>query len=287
MAAEPQWDLGRRRRLARILSPVSGRAVVVAVDHGLFIGPLPGAEDLTQTVAAVAAGGADAVQLTPGAALSAGRELIGPGRPTLVLRMDATNVWRPKPKANPTYHARVASPMDAVRLGADAAVCFLFVGYENDRVEGENLETVASWASQCRELGMPLVVEPLALQPGGQPVRDPDLVRLMVRMAWEAGADIVKADYTGDKESFRGVIQSVPVPVLVRGGPRCDTVEETLILVADALEAGASGVVFGRNVWQQPDVPGAVRAIRHLCHEGGTVRQALALAGQAPAGGGR
>ncbi len=275
MSDAPKWDLGRRRRLARILRPESGRGVVVALDHGLFIGPLPKLESVPETVRLVAAGDPDAIQLTPGAALAAGGELVGRCRPALVLRLDATNLWRPRPKAHPTYHARVATPADALRLGADAVVCFLFVGYEDDAIEQANLERVAAWGAECRELGLPLIVEPLGIRPDGGPVRDPEIVRLAVRMAWEAGADVIKADYTGDPESFRSVIASVPVPVLVRGGPRTDTVRDSLAVVAEALEQGAAGVVFGRNIWQQPHPAGVVRAIAHLCHEGGTLEGAL------------
>ena len=272
---DPQWDLGRRRRLARILRRETGRGVVVALDHGLFIGPLPKLESVPETVRLVAAGQPDAIQLTPGATLAAGGELVGSGRPALVLRLDATNLWRPQPRPHPTYHARVATPADGTRLGADAVVCFLFVGYEDDRVEQTNLERVAAWAAECREIGMPLIVEPLGIRPDGGPVRDPAIVRLAVRMAWEAGADVIKADYTGDPESFRSVVASVPVPVLVRGGPRTDTVRDSLAVVAETLEQGAAGVVFGRNIWQQPNPAAVVRAIAHLCHEGGSLDGAL------------
>ena len=275
MTDDPKWDLGRRRRLARILRPESGRAVVVALDHGLFIGPLPKLESVPGTVRDVVAGAPDGIQLTPGAALSAGGELLGNNRPALILRMDATNLWRPQPRPHPTYHARVARPLDGVRLGADAVVCFLFVGYEDDAIEADNLERVAGWAAECRDLGMPLIVEPLGIRPDGSPVRDPEVVRLAVRMAWEAGADVIKADYTGDAKSFRSVVESVPVPVLVRGGPRTDTVRDSLAVVAETLEQGAAGVVFGRNIWQQPNPAGVVRAIAHLCHEGGSLDGAL------------
>ncbi len=278
MATEPMWDLGRRRRLARIVRPATGRAVVVALDHGLFIGPLPQLESVPAAVRGVVAGRPDAVQLTPGATLAAGEAFCGSDRPAMILRLDATNLWRSKPKPHPAYHARVATPLEAVRLGADAAVCFLFVGYEDDTVERDNLERVANWAAECRGLGMPLIVEPLAITPSGGAVRDPDVVRLLVRMAWEAGADIIKADYTGDPESFRTVVESVPVPVLVRGGPRMDGVADSLRVVADSLAVGAAGVVFGRNIWQQPDPAAMVRAIDHLCHGGGDLDGAVRLA---------
>lgn len=277
---EPQWDLGRQRRLGRILNPESGRAVVVAVDHGLFIGPLPQLESVPETVAAVVRGEPDAVQMTPGAALSAGALLPKRGAPTLILRIDATNIWRARPAAHPVYHAAVASPTEAVRLGADAAVCFLFAGYEDDRAERDNLERLAAWAAECRSLGLPLIVEPLGITPDGRPVRDVDLVRLLVRMAWEAGADLIKADYTGDPASFARVCASVPVPVLVRGGPRMDTAAETLQVVSDALQAGAAGVVFGRNIWQQPNPAAMVRAIALLCHGHGSLQEALRVAEQ-------
>lgn len=93
------------------------------------------------------------------------------------------------------------------------------------------------------------------------------------RLGFEHGADLVKSYYT---EDFRRVTDNCPVPVLVAGGPRIETVEETLQIVHDPSEAGAAGVVFGRNIWQSGDTRGMIRALGSIIHEGHPVAEALA-----------
>lgn len=148
-------------------------------------------------------------------------------------------------------------------------------GYAEDREEGANLQDIGRLASECRALGLPLVVEPLAVAPGQHRVNPPEVVELLARIAWEAGADLLKVDYTGSRETFARVVRAAAVPVLVRGGPRTETAAEALAMVAEALEAGARGVVFGRNVWQHDDPAGMVRALRRIVHEGAGVGAAL------------
>ncbi|HWI44702.1 MAG TPA: hypothetical protein VNT12_00935 [Rubrobacter sp.] len=93
----------------------------------------------------------------------------------------------------------------------------------------------------------------------------------MVR--FQHAADFVKSYYTEDS---RQVTDNCPVPVLIAGGPRMETAQETLRVVQDATEAGAAGVVFGRNIWQSGDTRGMIRALNSIIHEGRPVDEALA-----------
>ncbi len=90
---------------------------------------------------------------------------------------------------------------------------------------------------------------------------------------FEHGADFVKPYYTEDS---RKVTKNCPVPVLIAGGPRMETARETLQVVQDATQAGAAGVLFGRNIWQNGDTRGMIRALNSIVHEGGPVAEALA-----------
>jgi DhnA family fructose-bisphosphate aldolase class Ia len=93
------------------------------------------------------------------------------------------------------------------------------------------------------------------------------------RVGFEHGADFVKSYYT---EDFSKVTDNCPVPVLIAGGPRMETADETLQVVQDAMEAGAAGVVFGRNIWQSGDTRGMIRALNSIIHEGRPASEALA-----------
>jgi len=135
--------------------------------------------------------------------------------------------------------------------------------------------------AQATRFGMPLMVEPLVMQDnavaGGYMVDgDADKVVTLVRQAVELGADLIKADPTDDLAEYGRVIQAAAdVPVLVRGGGRVE--DRTLLERTSAvLDAGARGIVYGRNVIQHPDPAGITAALMAVLHEGSSVEAALA-----------
>lgn len=269
--------LGKALRLSRLFRPDTGNSIVVAMDHGLFLGPIAGVENVRAAVERVVAGRPDGVQISVGTACAVVNFLQGKQAPALVLRLDATNIWRSKPEPKEGYHVTVASVEDAVRLGADAVVAFFFVGYETDGQEAANLERLAKLAAACRDWGMPFVIEPLVIERGAHAVRDPERIKLAVRIASELGADALKVDYTGDPKSFRSIVEAATAPILVRGGPKMDTDEAMLHMVKEAMDAGARGLVFGRNIWQHQNPAAVLTALGAIVHEGASEAEALKL----------
>ncbi|GIV85131.1 MAG: hypothetical protein KatS3mg052_2138 [Candidatus Roseilinea sp.] len=162
---------------------------------------------------------------------------------------------------------------DAVRLGAQAVVVMAFIGIP---VELQTFRIIAKVARECAQAGLTLMVEALPCPSERIPdAKDARAMASAARLAFEHGADLVKTYYTGSPESFRLVSQTCPVPVLIAGGPKMETLSETLQVAYGALEGGAAGVVFGRNVWQSGDAVGVVRALRCLIHEGVSVEAAI------------
>lgn len=267
--------LGKARRLRRILRPDTGKGIIVAMDHGLFLGPITGLEDLRATMERVIAGSPDGVQVSFGAAHLIADFLQGRHAPALVLRVDVTNIWRSRPEPKEGYHVTLAGVEEALQMDADAVVAFFFIGYETDAQEAENLERLATLANTCRDMGMPFIVEPLVIERGAHVVRDPDRIKLAVRIASEIGADALKVDYTGDPKSFREVVEAATAPILVRGGPRMEMDEAMLQMVKEAMEVGAKGLVFGRNIWQHPNPAALLGALHALVHEDASVDDAL------------
>ncbi len=267
---------GAQLRQSRIINPETGRGIVVAIDHGLFIGPLPGVERAGVTIDGLLPGKPDAIQMTPGITRANVGKFLGKGKPGVVVRLDATNIWRKKPAPREGYYTHVASVSDAVQLGADAVVTFLFAGYDTDAQEADNLQTLARIGSEAHQTGMPFIVEPLAIQKGANVVRDFDIMRLIVRMASEIGADLIKADFPENAKQFEELVATASVPILVRGGPKMDSDQEMLQMVRDAVDRGAAGIVFGRNVWQHANPAGILKALAVVVHQGGSVQQALA-----------
>ena len=268
--------VGKAIRASRILTPESGRGIVVAMDHGMFIGAGGRLLDVEKAVTLIASAGPQALQVHHGIASRFHSIFHGKKSPSLVLRVDTCNQWRKRPAPREGYRRLVSSIEEAAVIGADAVCCFLFTGYPNDTMEGDNVADVAHLAQESRKWGIPLVVEPLAMEEGKDAVRDVELVKLMVRIAAELGADMIKADYT-DKKTFREVIRVSPAPILVRGGPKTKTEREALEMVKDAMDAGAKGLVFGRNVWDFPDPVKMMRALSAIVHEDASVDRAVRL----------
>src|SRR5215211_4381900 len=130
-------------------------------------------------------------------------------------------------------------------------------------------------SDKCDEWSLPLVA---MMYPRGENIKnphDPEIVAHAARVGAEAGADIVKAVYTGDPDSFKRVVRSCPVPLVIAGGPKANSDREILEMCNGAMAAGAKGVTFGRNIFQHKNPPAMVRALRKIIIENRNVREAL------------
>ena len=76
------------------------------------------------------------------------------------------------------------------------------------------------------------------------------------------GADVIKAPYTGDPQSFGDIVAATPVPVVTAGGPRCESLEEVVAMMRDVVRSGAAGSTVGRNVWGFPNIPETIRQLK-------------------------
>jgi DhnA family fructose-bisphosphate aldolase class Ia len=238
-----------------------GKALVVAMDHGRAYGAIEGLEDPGAVIEASIEGGADAIMTTFGVAKRYNEQLAG--RIPTIIRLDGgPSLYREDWLAY-TEWGLLHSVEDALLLGADGVVLMAFVGIP---VELQTYRIVARVAGECLRANLPLVVE--ALPCPGERIPDPrapDAMASAARIGFEHGADLVKSYYT---EDFRRVTGNCPVPVLIAGGPRMETVGETLQVVQDAMHAGAAGVVFGRNIWQSGDTRGTIKALHDIIHKG-------------------
>ncbi len=243
---------------------------MVAFDHGLHLGVIPGTLKPLSVLADLAQAGADAFLVGPGIARECSSVFAGRGAPGLILRLDWTNRWR-APDALGSDEGRgrlIASVEDAARLGADAVLVYMFIGYDDPDAEARQVEDVARVARACEAMGIGCIIEPMArgARVGDNPYRA-DFIALGARMACEIGADVLKTDYSGDAESFSQVVQASFRPVLIAGGPKTTTLRQTLEMVKGALSAGARGMFIGRNVFQSPDPRRMMRVLRGLIHE--------------------
>ena len=268
----------------RRLFAADGRCFDVAVDHGFFGEPrfLAGIENLAAALDVLVEAAPDAIQLSPGSAPLLQRR---PGpKPALVLRTDVANVYGPTVDAEAGYFSELVPEAveQALRLDAACVVVNLLWIEGREDLQRACVRNVAALKARCEPAGMPLMVEPLAMQPGsaGYGVNgDPERIRALVRQAVELGADIIKADPTDDLGDYPGVIEVAGgIPLLVRGGGRASD-EEVLRRTEAVMRAGAAGIVYGRNVIQHERPPAMTRALMSVVHDGVGADAALASLG--------
>ena len=261
---------GKSIRLSRILKRGRG-SLVVAFDHPLVLGPIPGTVNPDKQIARFIEGKADALLLNLGmmqhVADAAAREDL----PGLIARIDWTTALGTASQipAGAFRSCLVAHPEDALRLGADAVIVFLVVGSGDVDFDRGEIERVARVSRECEQLGVPLIVESVARGANVQNPHDPEWLLLHTRIAAELGADVIKTEYTGDPESMQRVVASCPIPILVLGGSRSGSDQDVLNVVGGIMQAGAAGVFFGRNVFQTKNIPEFMARI-HLALRGET-----------------
>lgn len=248
-----------------------GRALIVAMDHARTHGVIQGLENPGAVIETVIEAGADGIMTTLGV-MKKYRSAVA-GRVPVTLRLDGgPSLFREDWLAYTEWDL-LHSVEDALLLGADSVVLMAFIGIP---VELQTLRIVASVASECMRANLPLLVEALPCPSERIPdAKDPLAMASAARLAFEHGADYIKTYYTGTPEGFRMVVDNCPVPTLIAGGPKMNTVEETLQVVDGAIAAGAAGVVFGRNIWQSPNPGKMVRALQRIVHGRTSVAEAM------------
>ena len=268
-------------RLNRLFA-ADGRCFDVAVDHGFFgeLAFLTGIESMARAIATLVEAGPDAIQLSPGQAPILQR-LSGPRKPALVLRTDVVNVYGQALPRRPASVLVDGAVAQALRLDAACVVVNLLLLPGQPELLEQCVRNVAALRAACDPVGMPLMVEPLAMRPAehGPYGVDGDPARIvpLVRQAVELGADVIKADPTDDLGDYGRVIEVAGhVPVLVRGGGRAPD-EEVLRRTEAVMRAGAAGIVYGRNVIQHERPAAMTRALMAIVHDGASAEEALEL----------
>jgi len=175
-------------------------------------------------------------------------------------------------------HTRmIAGVEDAVRLGADAVICYMFTCHKDPRLEVKSVEIAAAVASEARRWGVPVVVEPMVARNGDLSPFDSEAIASNTRMAVEIGADVIKTDWSGHARSFERVVAAAArTPILIAGGERRGADEDTLHTIAAILEAGAQGVLFGRAFFKSASPLRLMKAARDLIHGELTLNEAIA-----------
>lgn len=254
-------DWGMQNRISRIIKPQTGKTVMLAVDHGYFMGPTTGLEKLDQMVNPLLPY-ADTLMLTRGAL----RYYIDPGVDVpITLRVSGgTSILNEEMLL---HEGITCSVEDAIRLNASCVAFSIMVGAEYER---DTILAFAEVIDEARAWGLPTLCVTAV---GRNMVRDAKYMRLASRLGAELGADIIKTYYVDD---FETVTESCPVPVVIAGGKKIPE-RDALQMARDAIDAGAAGVDMGRNIFQSESPVAMIQAVRAVVHGGATVNEALEL----------
>lgn len=261
-----------------------GRCLDVAIDHGVCNEPsfLSGLENMESVVKTLTAAAPDAIQMNYGQA-DLLQDLPGKDKPALVMRIDMGNPYnRVRHRDMWAVLQNEAEPLiGALAMDAACVVVNLFMLPDEPDLFRQCVQNIARVRADCDKYGMPLMIEPLVMQPvtehGGYMVDgDADKIVTLTRLAREMGADIVKADPTTDADEFHRVVEAARCPVLVRGGGKED-LRAVFDKSAALMKQGAMGMVYGRNVYQHSNPNAVVRGLMAIVHDNASGEEAFAL----------
>ncbi len=255
-------DWGMDNRLSQLIQP-DGHCFFLPIDHGYFQGPTKCLEDPAETIKPLLTF-CDGLFVTRGVL----RSCVDPANTKpIILRVSGGTSMVGKDLANEVLTTSIE---EIIRLNASAVGISVFVGSD---YENQTLLNLAKLVNECEDYGIPV----MAVTAVGRELekRDARYLSLCCRIAAELGARIVKTYWC--KEDFDKVVKGCPVPVVIAGGPKCESELEVLEFVYDGMQKGAIGINLGRNVWQATHPVAMAAALRAIIHEKATVKKAHSL----------
>jgi len=251
-------DWGMQNRLSQLMP--GGKCFFMAMDHGYFQGPTTGLEKPGETIRPLLPY-VDALFCTRGVLRSS---LDPTANKPIILRVSGGTSMVGGNLANEIVTTAID---DIIRLNAAAVGISVFIGSEYEK---ETLQNLAFLVNECEQYGIPV----MAVTAVGREMekRGSRYLALCCRICAELGAKVVKT-YWCD-EGFDKVVEGCPVPVVMAGGPKCETELEVLEFVHDGIQKGAVGVNLGRNVWQNPNAVAIAKALQAIVHQNASVKEA-------------
>jgi len=243
-------DWGMENRLLQLIQ-ADGHCFFLPIDHGYFQGPTSCLEKPGETIKPLLPY-CDALFVTRGVL----RASVSPaGSKPVILRVSGGTSVLGEDLANESLTTSIE---EILRLNAAAVGISIFVGSDYER---ESLMNLAEIVNQCEDFGIPV----MAVTAVGKELekRDARYLALASRIAAELGARVVKTYWCRD---FDKVTCGCPVPVVMAGGPKCETEKEVMDFVYDGMQNGAVGLNLGRNVWQHPHPVAMMRALHGIIH---------------------
>lgn len=256
------YSFGKKNRLSKIVME-DGKALMLAIDHGYFMGAAHGME-MPKVQVEKLIPHIDSLMLSPGILTS---QIDSDFKKGIVLRASGGNTILESDIDN---EGLILSAKNAIKLNASAIAVSMFVGAEHSH---QTILNLTDAINDAMEYDLPV----LGVTAVGKALKDKKEKRYLThasRLAAELGADIVKTYYC---EGFEEVVKKTTVPIIVAGGPKLDSYKDVLELCYNSIQCGAIGLDMGRNIWQS-DYPEAITAgVAHIIHKNSSVKEALQL----------
>jgi putative autoinducer-2 (AI-2) aldolase len=252
-------DWGMQNRLSRLIQS-DGHCMFLPIDHGYFQGPTSRLEKPGETIRPLVPY-ADGLFVTRGVL----RASVPPDNsPPVILRVSGGTSVVGKDLA---HESLTTSIQEAIRLNVAAVGMSIFIGSD---YEYDSLVNLGKLVDECETNGIPV----MAVTAVGRELekRDARYLGLCCRIAAEFGAKVVKTYWC---EEFDKVVEGCPVPIVMAGGPKCETEQEVFEFVHDGMQKGAIGLNLGRNVWQHPHPVPVMKGLRAIVHEKADVKTAM------------
>ena len=243
-------DWGMKNRLSNIFNPETNRTVMLAIDHGYFLGPTTGLERVDINIVPLLPY-ADTLMCTRGILRSTipptftkGIVLRASGGPSILKELSNEEI--------------AVDIEDAIRLNIAALAVQVFIGGE---YETKSIHNMTRLVDMGNRFGIPVLGVTAV---GKEMKRDAKYMRLATRICAELGASYVKTYYV--PEGFETVTAACPVPIVIAGGKKVPELD-ALKMAHNAIHQGASGVDMGRNIFQSDAPIAMLQAVRKVVHE--------------------
>lgn len=254
-------DVGIQSRMNRIINPKDNRVVMLAVDHPYFQGPTTGLRNMSATIKTLLPH-CDCLMTTRGAV----RSNLAPedaGSKPIMLRVTGGNSVLNEDLSDEKLTVTIR---EAIRMDAAGVAVSVFIGSANQQ---QTILNLTDMINQAEEYGIPVLAVTAV---GKNMARDLRYLALASRICQDAGARIIKTYYC---EEFSKLVDWVaPTAVVVAGG-KYSSPPDALQMAYDSVQAGAAGVDFGRNIFQDANPIGMIKAIRAIVHDDHTVQEAM------------
>jgi class I fructose-bisphosphate aldolase len=247
----------------------NGRGLILAYDHGIEHGPRDFDErsvDPSFIMEIASKAGFNGIVFQKGIA-----EAYYDGSVPLIVKLNGkSELVEGEPISR-----QICSVEEAVSLGAKAVGYTVYLGSAHESIMLQELGRIVE-ESHDRDLPVMAWMYPR----GGRVKIDTskEVVAYAARAGLEIGADAVKIKYSGDVESFHWAVKCAgKVKVFMSGGPKADTEKDFLKQVREVMDAGATGVAVGRNIWQSTDPHHMAERLKSIVIEDSSLEDALAL----------